>query len=137
MEKIYKVKTNLTKEMAKDMQSKMTPAESDFISKIKVSAYDYFGEDGLAISYMLISKLEFLKILHFLKTKGVMVEHSEITEDVLLGKISFKGTDIEKDIDSFVKKNLTLDNVLDKINLSGVDSLSDYDKKILKNYDWN
>lgn len=132
MEKIYKVKTNLTKEMAKDMQNKMTPAESDFISKIKVSAYDYFGEDGLAVSYMLISKLEFLKILHFLKSKGVIVEHSEITEDVLLGKFSFKGTDIEKDVDSFIQKNLTLDNVLDKINLSGVDSLSDYDKNILE-----
>ena len=132
MEKIYKVKTNLTKEMAKDMQNKMTPAESDFISKIKVSAYDYFGEDGLAISYMLISKLEFLKILHFLKSKGVIVEHSEITEDVLLGKFSFKGTDIEKDVDYFIQKNLTLDNVLDKINLSGVDSLSNYDKNILE-----
>lgn len=132
MEKIFKVKTNLTKEMAKDMQNKMTPAESDFISKIKVSAYDYFGEDGLAVSYMLISKLEFLKILHFLKSKGVIVEHSEITEDVLLGKFSFKGTDIKKDVDSFIQKNLTLDNVLDKINLSGVDSLSDYDKNILE-----
>lgn len=132
MEKFYKVKTNLTKEMAKDMQDKMTPAESDFISKIKVSAYDYFGDDGLAISYMIISQVDFLKTIHFLKSKGVILDHSEISEDVLLGKISFKGTDIEKDVENFIQKNLTLDNVLDKINISGVDSLNEYDKSILE-----
>lgn len=131
MEKFYKVKTNLTKETAKEMQLKMTPAESSFISGIKVSAYDYFGEDGLAVSYMIISQLEFLKILHFLKSKGVMLDHSEISEDVLLGKISFKGTDIEKDVELFIQKHLTLDNVLDKINISGVDSLNEYDRSIL------
>jgi inorganic pyrophosphatase len=63
-----------------------------------------------------------------------VASYEDISEDVLIGYISFKETSFEDEVEEFIINNITLDNILDKINKFGIESLTDTDKKCLESF---
>lgn len=128
---VYRVKTKLSKEESEDIYDNLSPLEIETLEGYNLIAYDTKEKDGV-VSYMITSRYIFTRILLFLRQKNIDFDFEDITEDVLIGKISFKNTDFEKDIIDYIDSNITTDQILDKINYSGIESLTDKDKEKLK-----
>lgn len=128
---VYRVKTKLSKEESEDIYDNLSPLEIETLEGYNLIAYDTKEKDGV-VSYMITSRYIFTRILLFLRQKNIDFDFEDITEDVLIGKISFKNTDFEEDIIDYIDSNITTDQILDKINYSGIESLTDKDKEKLK-----
>ena len=105
-------------------------------SDIKFLAVDDF--DGSDVMYAFFSNQKAKKIKNIFSSYGVLVEHSDITQEILKNdqksgefqKVFSKDSNLTL-LRNFREKNLTVDLILDKISESGVDSLTDLDKEIL------
>jgi hypothetical protein len=128
---VYRVKTKLTKEESEDIYDNLSPLEIETLESYNLIAYDV-EEKGTVTSYMITSRYILTRIILFLRQKDIEFEFEDITEDVLIGKISFKGTFFDEDIIEYIDKNITTDHLLDKINHFGIESLSPEDMKKLK-----
>lgn len=128
---VYRVKTKLSKEESEDIYDNLSPLEIETLEGYNLIAYDV-EENGSISSYMITSRYILTRILLFLRQKDIEFEFEDITEDVLIGKISFKGTFFNEDIIEYIENNITTDQILDKINYSGIESLTDKDKEKLK-----
>lgn len=92
------------------------------------------------IFYTLWTTRKVEKIVQELQILGVVFLYKDITEQVLIGtqfndiefsKI-FSNMKNKKQLDSFLKSNLTKDDVLDKINIQGIEALTEIDKEVLE-----
>jgi hypothetical protein len=91
------------------------------------------------IFYTLWSTSKVERIVQELKILGVVFLYKDITEQVLIGtqfndvefsKI-FSKVKNKKQLDLFLRSNLTKDDVLDKINIQGIEALTAIDKEVL------
>lgn len=91
------------------------------------------------IFYTLWSTSKVERIVQELKILGVVFLYKDITEQVLIGtqfndvefsKI-FSNVKNKKQLDLFLRSNLTKDDVLDKINIQGIEALTAIDKEVL------
>ncbi len=91
------------------------------------------------IFYTLWSASKVEKIVQELQMLGVVFLYKDITEHVLIGtqfnnvefsKI-FSNVQNKKQLDLFLRSNLTKDDVLDKINIQGIEALTAIDKEVL------
>lgn len=129
----YKIKTNLTKEQSEKIVDSLSPIEVERLESYKLKAYDE-EIDGKINSYIISDRYVFTRIILFLRQKDIDFEHEEISDDVLTGDISFKGTSFEDEVNEFIITNITVDHILDKINKFGIESLTDNDKIILESH---
>jgi hypothetical protein len=129
----YKIKTNLTKEQSEKIVDSLTSIEVERLESYKLKAYDE-EIDGKINSYIISDRYVFTRIILFLRQKDIDFEHEDISDDVLTGDISFKGTSFEDEVNEFIITNITVDHILDKINKFGIESLTDNDKIILESH---
>jgi len=129
----YRVDTNLTKKQSDKIVESLTPIELERLDSYKLKAYD-IEIDGKLSSFVITSRSIFTRLIIFLRQKEIEFDYKEITDDVLIGDIQFKGTLFENDVDDFIRENLTVDHILDKINKFGIDSLTEYDKRFLESH---
>jgi len=129
----YRVDTNLTKKQSDKIVESLTPIELERLDSYKIKAYD-IEIDGKLSSFVITSRSIFTRLIIFLRQKEIEFDYKEITDDVLIGDIQFKGTLFENDVDDFIRENLTVDHILDKINKFGIDSLTEYDKRFLESH---
>ena len=129
----YKIKTNLTKEQSEKIVDSLTSIEVERLESYKLKAYDE-EIDGKINSYIISDRYVFTRISLFLRQKDIDFEHEDISDDVLTGDISFKGTSFEDEVNEFIITNITVDHILDKINKFGIESLTDNDKIILESH---
>lgn len=129
----YKIKTNLTKEQSEKIVDSLTPIEVERLESYSLKAYD--EEIGGKInSYIIADRYVITRIILFMRQKNIDFEYEDISDDVLTGEISFKGTSFEDEVNEFIITNITVDHILDKINKFGIDSLTDNDKMILEGH---
>lgn len=128
----YKIKTNLTKEQSEKIVDSLSPIEVERLESYKLKAYDE-EIDGRINSYIISDRYVFTRIVLFMRQKDIDFEYEDISDDVLTGEISFKGTSFEDEVNEFITNNLTVDHILDKINKFGIESLNETDKMILEN----
>ena len=129
----YKIKTNLTKEQSEKIVDSLTSIEVERLESYKLKSYDE-EIDGKINSYIISDRYVFTRIILFLRQKDIDFEHEDISDDVLTGDISFKGTSFEDEVNEFIITNITVDHILDKINKFGIESLTDNDKIILESH---
>ena len=129
----YRIKTNLTKEQSEKIVDSLTSIEVERLESYKLKAYDE-EIDGKINSYIISDRYVFTRIILFLRQKDIDFEHEDISDDVLTGDISFKGTSFEDEVNEFIITNITVDHILDKINKFGIESLTDNDKIILESH---
>ena len=129
----YRVDTNLTKKQSDKIVESLTTIELERLDSYKLKAYD-IEIDGKLSSFVITSRSIFTRLIIFLRQKEIEFDYKEITDDVLIGDIQFKGTLFENDVDDFIRENLTVDHILDKINKFGIDSLTEYDKRFLESH---
>ena len=115
----YKIKTNLTKEQSEKIVDSLTSIEVERLESYKLKAYDE-EIDGKINSYIISDRYVFTRIILFLRQKDIDFEHEDISDDVLTGDISFKGTSFEDEVNEFIITNITVDHILDKINKFGI-----------------
>lgn len=131
---IYKVDLSLTPEQICSVENSMSKEEKCVFESLDVNTFDDVSEEGNVISYMIGPPDEFAIIFRYLRKYEIYFKHKDITSEVLLGEYDFQGTTIEKYVNEFLEKNLTVDIVLDKISIKGLKSLNERDKIILKNF---
>ena len=129
----YRIKTNLTKEQSEKIVDSLTPIEVERLESYKLKAYDE-EIDGKINSYIITDRYVFTRILLFLRQKDIDFEYEDISDNVLTGDISFKGTSFEGEVNEFIINHTTVDHILDKINKFGVESLTENDKVILESH---
>jgi hypothetical protein len=129
----YRIKTKLTKEQSEKIVDSLTPIEVERLESYKLKAYDE-EVNGNINSYIITDRYVLTRILLFLRQKDIDFEYEDISDDVLIGDISFKGTPFEDEVNEFINNNITVDHILDKINKFGIESLSEKDKIILENH---
>jgi len=128
--KIFKIKTDLTKERDEILTSNFTKDEEDRIFNFFENgnrSYDMFDENGHMFVYYLCNQeaLEYIKYLFY--KYEVKFDIDDITNDFLIGKIDISDSHFQ----NYLIENLNVDTILDKINEFGFESLTNVDKKIL------
>lgn len=108
---------------------------SDFDNKI------VFKEDphnDVEILFMFLTAEETIKVVSIFKSYHLLIQHTDITEHVLVGDVHNKDfieiftiAECRVLLDRFLVANLTIDMVLEKITRFGIDSLNDIDKHVL------
>jgi hypothetical protein len=129
---VYRIDTNLTKEEAEDIYKNLTIDELDDLESFNMKAYD-IEINGSMSSFVITTRDVLVRIVLFLRNNEIDFEYEDISDEVLIGQMSFKDEDFQKDIDNFIKENITIDCILDKINQFGMDCLSEVDRKFLEN----
>lgn len=89
--------------------------------------------NGKMSSYVITSRYVLTRIILFFRQRNLDFTYKDITDDVFFNQIKFSDEDFSKNIDEFIKENITVDHILDKINQFGIDSLTDNDRKKLEN----
>jgi len=129
---IYRVDFPLTPVEIKKLEDNMTDPECKLFRSMCINSHDDISDEGKVISYMIGDEAEFKIVFNFLREKEIRFKCLNIEQDILMGEYDFQGTPIYRDIDDFIKSNLTVDIVLDKINIKGMCSLSILDKSVLE-----
>lgn len=129
---VYRIDTNLTKEEAEDIYNNLTIDEIEDLESFNMKAYD-IEINGSMSSFVITTRDVLARIILFLRNNEIDFEYEDISDEILIGQMSFKDEDFQKDIDDFIKENITVDCILDKINQFGIDCLSEVDRKFLKN----
>lgn len=129
----YKIKTNLNQKQCDDILNSLTDSELNYIKSLNFKAFDQ-EVDGKVTSYVITDRVALSNIFIFLRQNHIKFNYEDITEDVLIGTITFDNTDFEKECQEFVNENITVDHILDKINKLGINSLSDFELQKLKNF---
>ena len=131
---IYRVDFPFTPEVMQGIEDSMSIDDLKVIKMVKINSYDDVNSEGNVVSYMIGDKSDFDIIFSFLKSEKIKYGYIDIADGVLMGEYDFHGTSIEKDVNKFIKENLTVDIVLDKINIKGMESLNVLDKTILGSF---
>ncbi len=129
---VYKIDTKLTKKEAEDLYKSLTFQEVEDLESYDMKAFD-IEINGKMSSYVITSRYVLTRIILFFRQRSIEFSYDDITDDVFFNQIKFEDDDFNKNIDEFIKENITVDHILDKINQFGIDSLTDNDKMKLKN----
>ena len=128
--RVYKIKTDLTKERDELLTSNFTREETKKIFSFFENgnrSYDMFDENEFMCVYYLCNTeaLDYIKYLFY--KYEVKFDVDDITDDFLIGKVDISDTHFQ----NYLLENLNVDTILDKINEFGFESLTDIDRKIL------
>lgn len=129
---VYRIDTNLAKEEAENIYNNLTIDEIEDLESFNMKAYD-IEINGSMSSFVITTRDVLARIILFLRNNEIDFEYEDISDEILIGQISFKDEDFQKDIDDFIKKNITVDCILDKINQFGIGCLSEVDRNFLEN----
>lgn len=129
--RVYKIKTDLTKERDELLTSNFTREETKKIFSFFENgnrSYDMFDENEFMSVYYLCNTeaLDYIKYLFY--KYDVKFDVDDITDDFLIGKVDISDTHFQ----NYLLENLNVDTILDKINEFGFESLTDIDIKILE-----
>ena len=130
---VYRIDTELTKEQSDKIVNSLSILEIERLESYNLKAFD-IEVNGRVSSYIITDRYVLSRIIIFLRQKNIEFKYEDISEDVLIGYISFKETSFEDEVEEFIINNITLDNILDKINKFGIESLTDTDKKCLESF---
>lgn len=130
---VYRIDTSLTKEQCENIIDSLTPVELERLNSYNLIAYDE-EINGKISSFLITDRYVFTRVLIFLRQIGIEFKYTDISNDILIGKISFKGTSFDDEIQNFIKNNITVDIILDKINAFGIESLTELDKICLESH---
>ena len=130
---VYRIDTKLTKEQSEKIVDSLSSLETKRLESFNLKAFDT-EVNGRVSSYIITDRYVLSRIIIFLRQKNIEFKYEDISEDVLIGYISFKETSFEDEVEEFIINNITLDNILDKINKFGIESLTDTDKKCLESF---
>ena len=119
---VYRIDTNLTKEEAEDIYKNLTIDEIEDLESFDMKAYD-IEINGSMSSFVITTRDVLARIILFLRNNEIDFDYEDISDEILIGQMSFKDEDFQKDIDNFIKENITVDCILDKINQFGIDCL--------------
>ena len=128
---VYRIDTNLTKEEAEDIYKNLTIDEIEDLESFDMKAYD-IEINGSMSSFVITTRDVLARIILFLRNNEIDFDYEDISDEILIGQMSFKDEDFQKDIDNFIKENITVDCILDKINQFGIDCLSEVDRNFLE-----
>jgi len=128
---VYRIDTELTKEQSDKIVNSLSILEIERLESYNLKAFD-IEVNGRVSSYIITDRYVLSRIIIFLRQKNIEFKYEDISEDVLIGYISFKETSFEDEVEEFIINNITLDNILDKINKFGIESLTVKDKMILE-----
>jgi len=129
---VYKIDTKLTKKEAEDLYKNLTLQEIEDLESYDMKAFD-IEINGKMSSYIITSRYVLTRIILFFRQRNIEFSYDDITDDVFFNQVKFDDEDFNKNIDEFIKENITVDHILDKINQFGIDSLTDNDKIKLQN----
>ncbi len=129
---VYRIDTKLNKLQCEKIAQSLSPIEVERLERYDLKAYD-IEIDGKVSSFIITDRYVITRIILFLRQKNIEFEYDNVSDDVLIGNISFEGTPFENDVNEFIQNNITVDHILDKINKFGIESLNQYDKLILEN----
>ncbi len=129
---VYKIDTKLTKKEAEDLYKSLTFQEVEDLESYDMKAFD-IEINGKMSSYVITSRYVLTRIILFFRQRSIEFSYEDITDDVFFNQIKFEDDDFNKNIDEFIKENITVDHILDKINQFGIESLTDTDKMKLEN----
>lgn len=128
---VYRIDTNLTKEEAEYIYKNLTIDEIEDLESFNMKAYD-IEINGSMSSFVITTRDVLARIILFLRNNEIDFDYEDISDEILIGQMSFKDEDFQKDIDNFIKENITVDCILDKINQFGIDCLSEVDRNFLE-----
>jgi hypothetical protein len=129
---VYKIDTKLTKKEAEDLYKSLTFQEVEDLESYDMKAFD-IEINGKMSSYVITSRYVLTRIILFFRQRNIEFNYDDITDDVFFNQIKFDDDDFSKNIDEFIRENITVDHILDKINQFGIESLTDVDKMKLEN----
>jgi len=128
---IYKIDLKLTKKEGDIFLDNLTKDEIINLESYDLKAYDEII-NGYMTSYLIIDRSIMSKIVLLLRKKNVSFNYKDITNDILSGTISFKGTPFENEVESFIMQEMNIDDILDKISKRGIKSLTALELKCLE-----
>ena len=127
---VYRIDTELTKEQSDKIVNSLSILEIERLESYNLKAFDT-EVNGRVSSYIITDRYVLTRIIIFLRNRNINFSYENITNKVLFNEVIFEDDDFIKEIDDFIKQNITLNDILDKINYLGVDSLTEIDKKNL------
>ena len=127
---VYRIDTKLTKEQSEKIVDSLSILEIERLESYKLKAFDIEVNSRVS-SYIITDRYILSRIIIFLRSRKINFSYENITNKVFFNEVNFEDDNFTKEIEDFIKKNITLDDILDKINYLGVDSLTEIDKKKL------
>jgi hypothetical protein len=127
---VYRIDTKLTKSQALFLYENLSMEEISDFQKYDMKAFDVETK-GKISSYVITNRYVLTRIILFLRSRNIDFSYENITNKVFFNEVNFEDVYFTKEIEDFIKENITLDDILDKINCLGIDSLTEIDKKIL------
>lgn len=127
---VYRIDTKLTKEQSDRIVDSLSVLEIERLDGYNLKAFD-IEVNGRVSSYIITDRYVLTRIIIFLRNRNINFSYENITNKVLFNEVIFEDDDFTKEIEDFIKQNITLNDILDKINYLGVDSLTEIDKKKL------
>jgi hypothetical protein len=127
---VYRIDTELTKEQSDKIVNSLSILEIERLESYNLKAFDT-EVNGRVSSYIITDRYVLTRIIIFLRNRNINFSYENITNKVLFNEVIFEDDDFIKEIDDFIKQNITLNDILDKISYLGVDSLTEIDKKNL------
>ena len=127
---IYRIDTELTKEQSDKIVNSLSILEIERLESYNLKAFD-IEVNGRVSSYIITDRYVLTRIIIFLRSRRINFSYENITNKVFFNEVNFEDDNFTKEIEDFIKQNITLDDILDKISYLGVDSLTEIDKKKL------
>ena len=130
---VYRIDTKLTKIQAEDLYKNLTFQELEDLESYDMKAYDIEIDNKMS-SYIITTRYVLTRIILFFRQRNIEFDYEDISDEVFFNQIKFDDENFSKNIDNFIKENITVDQILDKINKFGIETLSSIDKKRLENH---
>ena len=127
---VYRIDTKLTKDQSDKIVDSLSVLEIERLEGYNLKAFD-IEVNGRVSSYIITDRYVLTRIIIFLRSRRINFSYENITNKVFFNEVNFEDDNFTKEIEDFIKQNITLDDILDKISYLGVDSLTEIDKKKL------
>lgn len=129
---VYRIDTELTKIQAEDLYKNLSFQELEDLESYDMKAYDIEIDNKMS-SYIITTRYVLTRIILFFRQRNIYFTYEDISDEVFFNQIKFDDDNFNKNIDKFIRENITVDQILDKINKFGIESLTNIDKKNLEN----
>lgn len=131
--KFIKITTKHTDEQLRELMSKLSISEIDFIEKTydKFNYVEFINEIGNKCMFASIDSSHITDLLSTYVSLSLDFIYEDLTKEALYNNIPTDNADVLAMLESYIDDNLDADTVLDKILELGKESLTDKDILVL------
>jgi hypothetical protein len=148
MDRIYKIKFDVTDEELDDLFMYFSDEDLDDVEELEAEAYFYFHEEGNYVCYLITTEVEMRTYVGVMDKNKINIYVKDFSDRILNSTVNLEDNlrhNIDKEncedfedfiicLNEWVLGKLDIDFVLDRISSVGIDNLTENEKYFLNSY---